>query len=159
MSPWDLESPVSWQAMYVAAAASLYAACRLTQTQRTLREFSRHTQIGLKEVSSAYRLVQRELRLQMPVPSPQLRVPKIATRLGVREETQREAVDILRRAEGLRATAGKDPMGLAAVALCIACLMNDERYTQKMISEAAGVTEVTIRNRYKSLKGDLKLDI
>jgi transcription initiation factor TFIIB len=37
--------------------------------------------------------------------------------------------------------------------------MNDERYTQKMISEAAGVTEVTIRNRYKSLKGDLKLDI
>jgi len=29
----------------------------------------------------------------------------------------------------------------------------------KMISEAAGVTEVTIRNRHKSLKEDLKLDI
>jgi len=140
-------------------AASMYAACRLTQTQRSLREFSRQSQIDLKEVSRAYRLVQRELRLQMPVPSPLFRVPKIATKLGVREETQRRAVDILRRAERLKTTAGKDPMGMAAAALYIACLMNDERYTQKMISEASGVTEVTIRNRYKSLKEDLQLDI
>jgi transcription initiation factor TFIIB len=140
-------------------AASLYAACRLAKTQRTLREFSQYTQIDLKKVSRAYRLIQRELKLQMPVPSPLLRVPKIAARLGLREETQRRAVDILRRAERLRTTAGKDPMGMAAAALYIACLMNDERTTQKMISEASGVTEVTIRNRYKNLKEELKLDI
>jgi transcription initiation factor TFIIB len=140
-------------------AASLYAACRLTKAQRTLKEFSRHIQVDLKEVSRAYRIIQRELKLQMPVPSPLLSVPKIAARLRVKEETPRRAVDILRRAERLRTTAGKDPMGLAAAALYIACLMNDERYTQKMISEASGVTEVTIRNRYKNLKEDLKLVI
>jgi len=141
------------------AAASLYAACRLNQTQRTLRELSRNTKMDLKEVSRAYRLIQKELRLQMPVPSPLLRVPKIAAMLGLREETQRRAVDILRRAERLRFTAGKDPMALAAAALYIACLMSEEACTQKMISEAAGVTEVTIRNRYKNLKEDLKIDI
>jgi transcription initiation factor TFIIB len=143
----------------VIVAASLYAACRITRTQRTLRELSQHTSMDIKDVSRAYRLIQKELRLQMPVPSPQLKVPKIAAKLGVSEETQRRAVDLLRRAESLRATAGKGPMGLAAAALYIACLLNEENCTQKMISEAAGVTEVTIRNRYKNLKVDLKLDI
>jgi len=49
-------------------------------------------------------------------------------------------------------SAGKDPMGLAAAALYLACVKNDEDKTQRDIAEAANVTEVTIRNRYKGLK-------
>ena len=48
-------------------------------------------------------------------------------------------------------------MGLAAAALYVACVMNGENKTQKDVAEAAGVTEVTIRNRYKGLKTHLKL--
>jgi transcription initiation factor TFIIB len=48
-------------------------------------------------------------------------------------------------------------MGLAAAALYVACVMNGEYKTQKDVAEAAGVTEVTIRNRYKGLKLHLKL--
>ena len=59
----------------------------------------------------------------------------------------------------MRTTAGKDPMGLAAAALYIACAMCDEKRTQKMIADAAGVTEVTIRNRYKGLKEALDIEI
>jgi len=54
---------------------------------------------------------------------------------------------------------GKAPMGLAASALYLACLMNGEERTQKMLAEASGVTEVTIRNRYKDLKRSLDLDM
>ena len=43
-------------------------------------------------------------------------------------------------------------MGLAAASLYIACQLNNENKTQKAIATAAGVTEVTIRNRYKGLK-------
>jgi transcription initiation factor TFIIB len=50
------------------------------------------------------------------------------------------------------ASAGKRPMGLAATILYLSCLRNDEDVTQKNIAEAAGVTEVTIRNRIKDLK-------
>jgi len=112
-----------------------------------------------KEIARCYRLLLRELGLQMPVPEAELRVPKIAAKVGVGEKTQRLAIDILRRAEKLKTTAGKDPMGLAAAALYIACVLNNERRTQKMIADAAGVTEVTIRNRYKGLKKALNLDI
>ena len=141
------------------AAASLYAACRITQTPRTLREIARHSPIDKKDIARCYRLLLRELQIKMPVPAAKLRVPKIAAKVGIGEKTQQTAVDILRKAEDLKTTAGKDPMGLAAAALYIACVMNDEKRTQKMIADAAGVTEVTIRNRYKGLKEVLKLDI
>jgi transcription initiation factor TFIIB len=48
-------------------------------------------------------------------------------------------------------------MGLAAAALYVACVMLNENKTQKDVAEAAGVTEVTIRNRYKGLKASLNL--
>jgi transcription initiation factor TFIIB len=141
------------------AAASLYAACRISQTPRTLRELSAHSPIDKKDIARCYRLLLRELGLKMPIPTAQLRVPKIAAKVNVGEKTQQRAVEILREAERLKTTAGKDPMGLAAAALYIACVMNDEKRTQKMIADAAGVTEVTIRNRYKGLKEDLNLEI
>ncbi len=140
-------------------AASLYAACRMTQTPRTLREISDQSPIEKKDIARCYRLMLRELEIQMPKPEAQLRVPKIAAKVGVGEKTQQTAVDLLRRATELKTTAGKDPMGLAAAALYIACVMCDEKRTQKMIADAAGVTEVTIRNRYKGLKEALDLKI
>jgi transcription initiation factor TFIIB len=139
------------------AAAALYAACRITQTPRTLREIARQSPIDKKDIARCYRLMLKDLNIQMPKPDAQLRVPKIAAKIGVGEKTQQTAVDILRRAEKVRTTAGKDPMGLAAAALYIACVMNNEKRTQKIIADAAGVTEVTIRNRYKGLKDALGL--
>ena len=55
-------------------------------------------------------------------------------------------------------SAGKDPMGLAASVLYLSCLSTGESKTQTDIAEAAGVTEVTVRNRYKNLKSHLDLN-
>jgi transcription initiation factor TFIIB len=103
-------------------------------------------------------LLIRELGLRMPVQRAQLNVPKIASKVEVGEETQRRAIEILGKADRLKITIGKDPMGLAASALYMACIINEENRTQKMIAEAADVTEVTIRNRYTELKRVLDLD-
>lgn len=134
------------------ADASLYAACRLAKTPRTLREIAKHSLIPKKTIAHCYRLLIRELNLRMPTPSAQLRVPKIAARVGVGERTQQEAVEILRRAEDLRVTIGKKPTALAAAALYLSSQVNGENQTQKAIAGAAGVTEATIRNRYEELK-------
>ncbi|MFW6116980.1 MAG: hypothetical protein ACOC6G_00160 [Thermoproteota archaeon] len=84
----------------------------------------------------------------MPIADPLTYVSKIAEATNITGGTQGKAIHILRKAKEKRATAGKDPMGLAAAALYIACLQNSEKKTQKEIAEAAGVTEVTVRNRY-----------
>ena len=59
---------------------------------------------------------------------------------------------ILKKAEDEKIIAGKDPMGLTASALYVASLETGENITQKILAEASGVTEVTIRNRSKNLK-------
>jgi len=140
------------------AAAALYAACRGSGTPRTLREIAEASLVDKKDVARCYRLLLRELDVHMPIADPLTYVSKIAERTGISGKTQGLAIQILRVARKKRAAAGKDPMGLAAAALYIACLQNNEKKTQKDISEAAGVTEVTVRNRYKTLKRQLKLE-
>ena len=105
-----------------------------------------------KDVARSYRLLIREMNLKMPVVDPTKCVSKIASKVGVMEKTKRRALDILKRAQETRVSAGKDPMGLAASALYVACVLEGENKTQKDVAEAASVTEVTIRNRYKGLK-------
>ncbi len=141
------------------AAAALYAACRTTGTPRTLREIGEASFVHKKDVARCYRLLLRELKIQMPIADPLTYVSKIAERTGISGRTQGIAIKILHEARKQHAAAGKDPMGLAAAALYIACLQNNEKKTQKDIAEAAGVTEVTVRNRYKSLKRQLGLEI
>ena len=141
------------------AAAALHAACRSTKTPRTLREISEASLVDKKDIARCYRLLLRELDIQMPIADPLTYVSKIAERTGISGKTQGMAIKILREARAKRAASGKDPMGLAAAALYIACLQNSEKKTQKDIAEAAGVTEVTVRNRYKSLKRELELAI
>jgi transcription initiation factor TFIIB len=141
------------------AAAALYAACRGSGTPRTLREVAEASLVEKKDVARCYRLLLRELDVQMPIADPLTYISKIAENTGISGKTQGLAIQILREAKKRRAAAGKDPMGLAAAALYIACLQNDEKKTQKDIAEAAGVTEVTVRNRYKSLRKQLHLEI
>ncbi len=141
------------------SAASLYAACRGSGTPRTLREIADASLVDRKDVARCYRLLLKELDVRMPVADPLTYVSKIAEKNGISGKAQGAAIAILREARRKRASAGKDPMGLAAAALYIACLQHGERITQKDISDAAGVTEVTVRNRYKALKRELKLEL
>jgi transcription initiation factor TFIIB len=141
------------------SAAALYAACRGSGTPRTLREIAEASLVDRKDVARCYRLLLRVLDVQMPVADPLTYVSKIAEKNGISGKAQGAAIVILRDAKRKRASAGKDPMGLAAAVLYIACLQHGERITQKDISDAAGVTEVTVRNRYKALKRELNLEL
>jgi len=138
-------------------AASLYAACRDTETPRTLKDVGHSSNIKRKDIARCYRLLLRELGLRMPVVDPIKCIARIASKAGLSEKTKREATKILKTAEEIKISAGKDPMGLAAAALYVACVTNGENKTQRDVAEAAGVTEVTIRNRYKGLKTSLNL--
>ena len=51
--------------------------------------------------------------------------------------------------------AGKDPMSVAATVLYISCIKTGENISQREISNVAGVTEVTLRNRFKNIKNQL----
>lgn len=141
------------------AAASLYAACRLTRTPRSLKAIVEASTRSRKEISRCYRLIQRELEIQMPIDNPAKYVSKIASKAGLDQKTQNLAMDLLRRARERKVIFGKDPRGMAAAALYIAAVMSGKNSTQKELAETAGVTEVTVRNRYKRLDKNLGLEL
>src|SRR3989337_4341876 len=138
-------------------AASLYAACRNTETPRTLTDVANGINIKRIDIARCYRLLLRELDLKMPVVNPIRCISRISSKAGLSEKTKRRALLILKDAEEIKISAGKDPMGLAAAALYVACVLEGENKTQKDVAEAAAVTEVTIRNRYKGLKAALNI--
>ena len=133
-------------------AACIYAACRNTETPRTLDDIAKGINIRRKDVARCYRLIFRELELKIPIPDPKKGISRIASLVDLSEKTKRKAIEILDKAKKVGMIAGKDPMGIAAAALYIACISNGELKSQKDISLASGVTEVTIRNRCAGLR-------
>ena len=133
-------------------AACIYASCRNTETPRTLDDIAKGINIRRKEVARGYRLIFRELDLKMPVVDPVKGVARIASIAELSEKCKRKAIQILNQAKKCGIVAGKDPMGIAAAALYLACISIGETKSQKDISIASGVTEVTIRNRCAGLR-------
>jgi len=133
-------------------AACLYASCRNTETPRTLDDIAKGINIRRKDVARCYRLIFRELELKMPVVDPVKGVSRIASIADLSEKSKRKAIMILNQAKEMGMVAGKDPMGIAAAALYLACISTGEIKSQKTISIASGVTEVTIRNRCAGLR-------
>jgi transcription initiation factor TFIIB len=136
--------------------SSLYAACREAETPRTLKEVAETSNIKKGDLAHCYRLLVKELDLKMPVVDSVQNVARIASKIGLPEKTRRFAIEILRKAEENRLSAGKNPMSLAATALYISCVKMGVRHTQRDLAEAANITEVTIRNRHKGLLDLLK---
>jgi transcription initiation factor TFIIB len=140
-------------------AAALYAACRLTQTPRNLKEIVEASTRSRREISRCYRLLQRELEIKMPIDDPAKYVSKIASHMRLSQKTQNMAIRLLEEAKKIQADVGKGPAGMAAAALYIVSIMKGEKVTQKELAKAAEVTDVTIRNRYKRLVKDLELRV
>jgi len=88
----------------------------------------------------------------MPVVDSIQCIARISSKLKIPEKTKRYAVKVLKEVQERKESSGKDPMGLAATALYLSCIQNGVSITQRVLAEAAGVTEVTIRNRFKALK-------
>ena len=133
-------------------AASLYAACRDAETPRTLNDVADAANVKRKDISRCYRLLHYELELKMPVVDSVQCIARISSKLEIPEKTKRYAIKVLKEIQKRKESSGKDPMGLAAAALYLACVKNEVSITQRDLAEAAGVTEVTIRNRYKTLR-------
>ena len=133
-------------------AACVYAACRDAETPRTLDDVADGINVRRKDVARCYRLIFRELDLKVPIADPVNGVARIASEAGLGEKTKRKAIALLNKAKKIGMAAGKDPMGLAAAALYLACITDGGNTTQRNISDASGVTEVTIRNRCVGLR-------
>ncbi len=148
---------VRGRSMESVVAGALYAACRRHEVPRTLDELSEASGIDKKEIGRTYRFITRELGIRILPSNPVDYIARFASALNLNAETQSKAVEILEKAQEAELTSGRGPTGIAAASLYVAALVNNEKRTQREVADIAGVTEVTIRNRYKELLKELKL--
>ncbi len=140
-------------------SATLYAACREAQMPRTLEEIAEVSRIDIRKISSNYMFLIRELDLHLPPTDPARYITRFGSELGLSGEVQTEAMHMIKKIRDKKLTSGKSPSGTAAACLYIAALRGGERVTQREVAEVAGVTEVTVRNRYKDTIDDLGIEL
>jgi transcription initiation factor TFIIB len=140
-------------------AAVLYAACRQCNVPRTLEEISNIAQMKKKDIGRNYRNISRKLELKLLPTTPQDYISRFCSELKLSSDVQTKTMEILKKAASNELTSGRGPTGMAAATLYIASVLCGERRTQREVADVAGVTEVTIRNRYKELVGKLDLEI
>jgi len=138
-------------------ASSLYAACRVREVPRTLDDLAAVSGVHRDEIAKCYRLLVNEFDLKIPVADPAEYLARVASRLKVGEKVEANALEMLSGAQKAGISAGKDPIGLAASAVCLASLLDGLNMTQAIAAEAAGVTEVTVRNQSKPLRKILEV--
>ncbi|MBI4020302.1 MAG: transcription initiation factor IIB [Candidatus Aenigmarchaeota archaeon] len=132
-------------------AALLYTTCREEGAPRTLDEISKASGINRREIGKTYRYIARKLRIRILPAKAQDYVPRFGSLLGLTEKVQVRAVEVLDDAGKQDVTSGKGPIGVAAASLYIAAVLEGEKKAQREVADAIGVTEVTIRNRYKEI--------
>jgi transcription initiation factor TFIIB len=139
-------------------AALTYAVSREFDSPRTLEEISEASGVEKREIGRTYRYIARELNVRILPADPVTFIPRFCSMLGLSDKVQAKSVEILKKAEKHDVTSGKGPTGVAAAAIYIATVLVGEKRTQREVADIVGVTEVTIRNRYKELIEKLNIE-
>jgi transcription initiation factor TFIIB len=144
--------------IHTVLAAVIYIACREMEIPRTIKDISTHSNIKPNEISRLYRLLVFELDIRIPLVDPMKCITMISNKVNVSEKIKHHAMNIMNDdITKSQISAGKNPLGLAASILYLSCLSNNSSINQTVFAQAAGVTEVTIRNLCKNLKSKLNL--
>ena len=147
------------RSMETITAAALYAACRQCGVPRTFEEVADSSGINRKDIGKTYRFLSRELELKLMPLQPQDYLFHFCRKLELDEDIERKALEMLQLIEEQGLTSGRGPTGMAAAIIYITSLLAGDNRTQSEVATVAGVTEVTIRNRYKEVANHLDIDI
>jgi transcription initiation factor TFIIB len=137
-------------------------AARQSGVLRTLDDISEISDTKPGEVARSYRRIVSELDIKVPLIDSTKYIVKVANSLNFDERIKRKALEVMEQARKKNILVGKDPIGMAASILYLVNLaegQRNSRKTQTEIAKAAGVTEVTIRNRSKELRKKLDIDL
>ena len=140
-------------------AACLYLACRKKDIPRTLQEILDEASVTAKDVRRSISILTRELNFKTQSTDPVALIPRYVSDLELDSEIEALTKKILTTYISNFSISGKDPKGLCAGAIYLACRIKDLELTQQQIVNSIGVTEVTLRSRYKELKNKLKIKI
>lgn len=131
---------------------TVYLACRITGTPRTLQDIADAGNIKRKHLQKSYRFLVNELDVNPESFSPIDFVERVANSVGVGKKTRLDALRLMHKVLDSGISVSKNPMSMAAAVVHLASVSNGEKISQLKISEASGISSVTIRDRSKEIR-------
>lgn len=139
--------------------ATVYLACRLTNTPRTLQDVAKAGNVKRKYLQRIYRFLIRELDFNPQTYNPRVFVERIANGVEAEAKTRIDAIRIMDKVRDIGISTSKNPMAIAAAVVQLASVMNNEKISQVRISQESGISAVTIRDRAKEIRNKLGGDM
>lgn len=138
-------------------AACIFIACRQEKVGRTFREICALTRVPKKEIGRCYKALQSKLQTNTTVMNSEDLMSRFCSNLNLPIYVQKTGVELVKRAKELGTLAGKSPISVAAACIYLVSYLYRMAKGTKDIAHVAGVSEVTIKNAYKTLYTERKL--
>jgi transcription initiation factor TFIIB len=133
-------------------AAAVYIACREAEAPRPLHDIAAIGNVKRRILAKYCRILMNKLYLNLPTIDPSKCIVKLADMINANEKAKRLASVMMNEIVNKGISAGKNPMSIAGSILYICCRRAGCRTTQHSIAKAAGITDVTLRNRFRELR-------
>ena len=131
------------------AESAVYTALRQAGQPYSLDEVADAAGVDRTELGRTYKLLVRELDLDLEPADPHEFVNRFGERLDRDESTMSTAHSIVDAANETNIRSGHSPTSTAAGALYLAGLLTGEHVFQDAIADATEVASVTLRDRYQ----------
>lgn len=136
-------------------AACTYYVCKEENVPITFQNILDESSISPNIVKKCYKILIREMNLKSPNTSPIALIPKYVADLRLSVKIEKQVIGMLNNYISKNPVCGKDPRGVCAGAIYLVAKLTNKKISQKDISEIVGVTEVTLRSRYKEFLNHL----
>lgn len=135
--------------------ASIYGSilliCRKNRIPITIKDISNYSGIDRKVIGRTYKRILESYNHRIPFPNPRDFLLKFSSELRINSETLSKASDILNEIDEKHGISGKNPASITAASLYLASQKSGQFRTQIEIAKATGISESTIRRRYKDI--------
>ena len=125
--------------------ATVYMACRLTSTPRTIQDIALAGNVKKKYLQGVCRFLMQELDI-----NPETFSPIDFVKVG--NKTRLDALKMISAVQNKGISTSKNPMAIAAAVVHLAATKNNEKISQIKIAQASGISAVTIRDRAKEIR-------
>ena len=130
-------------------AASILVACRQNRMPRSIIDISKATNLSDHSVKFHYRLLLKEFNMKLPIDRPMKFISSLSSKLNLNGSVEQYSLRLLHKAKENNLVVGKNPRGVAAAVLYMACQETGTKITQSEVARAAKTSEVTMRKRFK----------
>jgi len=138
-------------------AACLYYVSKKFNTPVMYKEIIYESNADVEIIKKCYKALVKRFKLPPQNLNPVLFISRYSTDLDLDIETQQLAVKVLTRYLKNNDFEGKNPMGLCGGAIYFAAKLKDKKITQKQVAEKVGITDITLRARYKEINEKIRL--